>query len=101
MIRAGDVAAQVHQRPQPFDLRVDRGAVLAKTRLSMPPTPRSSLPYWARQGAMLASHVPTSMGNIVFTPFSSQIGISLSIFPSQSRETMLTPWSLRSRVMRR
>ena len=57
----------------------------------MPPTPRSSLPYCSRQGAMLAFQVPTSMGNMVLTPFSIQVGMSRSIQPSQSRETMSMP----------
>jgi len=51
-------------------------------------------------GSMEACHVPTSIGNIVFTPFSSQIGTSSSIFPSQSTETMSSPCSLHTSVMR-
>ena len=40
---------------------------------------------------MLAFHVPTSMGNMVFTPFSIQVGMSASIIPSQSSEQMSRP----------
>ena len=64
----------------------------AKTTLFIPPTPRICRPYFSRHGAMLASHVPTSMGNMVFTPFSSHVGMSASIHPSQSSETMSIPY---------
>ena len=40
---------------------------------------------------MLAFQVPTSMGNMVLTPFSSQVGMSASILPSQSSEMTLIP----------
>ena len=65
----------------------------------MPPTPRICLPYFSRQGAMLAFQVPTSMGNMVFTPFSSQVGMRWSIQPSQSTDTMSMPYWLSREVI--
>jgi len=49
------------------------------TALFTPPKPRNSRPNVCRHGAMLAPQLPISMGNIVLTPASSQIGISASI----------------------
>ena len=49
---------------------------------------------------MLAFQVPTSMGNIVFTPLSSQMGTSKSMQPSQSTEVMSMPWLFNSLLMR-
>ncbi len=50
---------------------------------------------------MLAFHVPTSMGNMVFTPFAIHVGMSESIMPSQSSEHMSRPCRRVRSVMRR
>ena len=48
----------------------------AKTFLSTPPTPLSQLPCFFRNDPILPFHVPTSIGNIVFTPLSIKMPAS-------------------------
>ena len=48
---------------------------------------------------MLASQVPTSMGNMVLTPLCSQVGMRRSMRPSQSSEMMWMPWALAREVI--
>ncbi len=89
VIRTGDIPQFFCHWFEPLDFFVDGGIIKGQEVFAHSADSFHLFSILGAQGDMLASQVPTSMGNMVLTPFSSQAGRRESTRPSQSTLMML------------